>query len=70
MGGSLGKEKGLGGDEVRTVKEGSLYWEARRAVFTVQRIGRLTIPKIAKLAGKGNPQVLVLQLTFQFELHP
>ena len=55
----MGRENDLGGDKVRTVREGSFilggqagsvystaYWKAK--------------PKTEKLAGRGNSQVLVL----------
>ena len=60
MGGSLRREKDLGGDEVRTVREASFILEGQ-AGGVYGTAYRETIPETAKLTGTGNSQVLVLQ---------
>lgn len=63
MGGSLGREKDLGGDEVRTVREGSFILGSQvGSVYSTAY--QETIPETVKLAGTGNSQVLVLQYEF------
>jgi hypothetical protein len=58
MGGSLAREKDLGGDEVRIVEGGLFYIGRPNSV----RAYREAIPETAELTGTGNSQVLVLQL--------
>jgi len=59
-GGSLGREKDLGGDEVRTVREGSFILGGQ-AGGVYSTAYREAIPETAKLTGRGNSQVLILQ---------
>lgn len=53
------REKDLGGDEVRTVRESSILGGQTGYVYSTAY--REAIPEKAKLAGTGNSQVLVLQ---------
>ena len=60
IGGSLGREKDLGGDEVRTVRESSFILGSQvGGVYST--VYQEAIPETVKLAGRGNSQVLVLQ---------
>ena len=56
----MGRENDLGGDEVRTVREGSFILGGQ-AGGVYSTAYREAIPETAKLAGTGNSQVLVLQ---------
>ena len=60
MGGSLAREKDLGGDEVRTVREGS-FISGGQAGGVYSTAYQEAIPNIVKLTAEGNSQVLVLQ---------
>lgn len=55
MGGSLGREKDLGGDEVRTMRESSCILGGQ-AGGVHNTAYREAIPETAKLAGTGNSQ--------------
>ena len=61
MGGSLAREKDLGGDEVRTVRESSFILGGQ-AGGVYSTAYQEAIPETAKLTGSGNSQVLVLHL--------